>query len=116
MHAIDLAEWFLWTNWTQLMFSQKIMHHYHHTISRFVRKYVVNSLYRCNDQIRYIDNLTGIKISLIDCVGVKRHVNPCGSFCVVSQGKGENRRDVEEMKERGREERGTGMKVKKLKK
>ena len=33
-----------------------------------------------------------------DCVGVKRPVNPCGSFCVVSQKTG--KRDiVEEMKE-----------------
>ena len=80
---------------------------------------------------------------LIDCVGVKRHVNPCGSFCVVSQRKWEDwlclgltirqplwvilcrllekgRKEiediVEEMKDRDSEERGTGMKVKKQKK
>ena len=40
---------------------------------------------------------------------------PCGSFCVVSQRKGEKTEEiVEEMKERNSEERGTGMKVKKL--
>ena len=54
----------------------------------------------------------------IDCVGVIRHVNPCGSFCVVSQRKGEETEEkveekVEEMKERDREERGTGVKYKK---
>ena len=31
------------------------------------------------------------KESIVYCVGVKRHVNPCGSFCVVSQRKGEKR-------------------------
>ena len=42
---------------------------------------------------------------------------PCGSFCVVSQRKGEEIEEtVEEMKERNREERETGMKVKKQKK
>ena len=48
----------------------------------------------------------------------KRHVNPCGSFCVVSQRKGEKeiKETVEEMKERDREKRGSGMKVKKQKK
>ena len=40
---------------------------------------------------------------------------PCGSFCVVSQRKGEKTEEiVEEMKERNSEERGTEMKVKKL--
>ena len=39
-------------------------------------------------------------------VGVKRHINPCGSFCVVSQRNGEEREEiVEEMKERDRGER-----------
>ena len=42
------------------------------------------------------------------------YVNPCGSFCDVSQRKGEE--IVEEMKERDREERGIRMKVKKQKK
>ena len=43
-----------------------------------------------------------------------KHVNPCGSFCVISQSKGEEIEGiVEEMNERGREEKGTGMKVKK---
>ena len=33
-------------------------------------------------------------------VGVQLHVNPCGSFCVVSQKKGEERWEIlEEMKE-----------------
>ena len=41
--------------------------------------------------------------------------NPCGSFCVVSQRK-EMKEIVEKMKERNREERGTGMEVKKQKK
>ena len=42
---------------------------------------------------------------LIDCVGVLRHLNPCGSFCVVSQRKGKKEIEeiVEEMK---REEQG----------
>ena len=52
-----------------------------------------------------------------DCVGDKRHVNPCGSFFAVSQKKGEEIEEiVEQMKERNREERGTGMKGKKQKK
>ena len=55
---------------------------------------------------------------MVECIGVLRHVNPCGSFCVVSQRKGkkEIEETVEEMKERDREERGKGMKVKKQKK
>ena len=44
---------------------------------------------------------------LIDCVGVLRHVNPCGSFCVVFQRKGEERRDS-----RGDEREGQGRKRK----
>ena len=42
---------------------------------------------------------------------------PCGSFCVVSQKKRRKREEeiVEELNERDREERGTGMKVKKRK-
>ena len=35
-------------------------------------------------------------------VGVKRHINPCGPFCVVSQ---RSQEIVEEMKERNRGER-----------
>ena len=52
------------------------------------------------------------------CVGVKWHVNPCGSFCVSlpETGRKEIEEIVEEMKERDREQRGTGMKVKKQKK
>ena len=43
--------------------------------------------------------------------------NTCGSFCVVSQRKGEEIEEiVEEMKEGDREEREAGMKVKKQKK
>ena len=42
---------------------------------------------------------------LIDCDGVYRHVNPCGSFCVVSRRKGEKRRDS-----RGDEREGQGRK------
>ena len=38
------------------------------------------------------------------CVGVQRHVNPCGSFCVVSQRKGEKRRDSRRDERKGREE------------
>ena len=50
-------------------------------------------------------------------LGFNNIVNPCGSFCVVSQRKGEEIEEiVEEMKERERDERGTGMKVKKQKK
>ena len=30
-------------------------------------------------------------IFLIDCVGIKRHVNPCESFCDICQRKGEKR-------------------------
>ena len=40
---------------------------------------------------------------LIDCVGVSRHINPCGSFCV---GRREIEETAEEMKERDRGERG----------
>ena len=40
--------------------------------------------------------------------------NPCGSFCVISKRMGEE--IVEEMKERDRGERGTGVKFKKQKK
>ena len=40
-----------------------------------------------------------------DCAGVKQHVNPCGSFCVVSQRKGEKRRES-----RGDERKGQGRK------
>ena len=59
-----------------------------------------------------MDNLV---LWYIDCVGVSQNVNPCGSFCVVSQRKGEKEIEetVDEMKERDREERGTRMKVKK---
>ena len=41
---------------------------------------------------------------LIDCVLVKWHINPCRSFCVVSQRKGEDRRDSrgDEREEQGR--------------
>ena len=42
--------------------------------------------------------------------------NDTSTFCVVSQRKEEKEEIVEEMKERDREERGTGMKVKKQKK
>ena len=46
------------------------------------------------------------------CVGVQRQINPCGSFCVGSQRKGEKEIEeiVEEMKERDWVERETGMK------
>ena len=45
-----------------------------------------------------------IKYRNIDCVGVQRHVNPCGSFCVVSQRKGEKRKNSrrDEREEQGR--------------
>ena len=36
---------------------------------------------------------------LTDYLGLKRHVNPCGSFCVVSR---EKEKRVEEMNERDR--------------
>ena len=53
---------------------------------------------------------------LIDCWGLTTR-QPFGSFCVVSQTKGEEIEEiVEEMKERDRKESGTGMKVKKQKK
>ena len=43
-------------------------------------------------------------------------LQPCGSFCVVSQGKGEEIEEiVDEIKERDRGEKRTGMKVKKQK-
>ena len=48
---------------------------------------------------------------LIECVGVKWHVNPCGSFCAVSQRKGEKEEIVDEVKERDREVKETEMKV-----
>ena len=51
---------------------------------------------------------------VFDCVGVKWHINPCGSFCVVSQRKGErDRRDSRGDEREVREERGTRMKVNK---
>ena len=50
-------------------------------------------------------------------VGVKRHVNTCGSFCVVSQkGNREIEEMIEEMKEREGQKRGNLIKVKKQKK
>ena len=64
----------------------------------------------------------------VDCVGVYRHVNLCVSFCVVSQRNREKRwvilcrlpekgrKEIEgivEIKERDREERGTGLNGKK---
>ena len=61
--------------------------------------------------IPYI-NLLNLCWILIDCVGVLWHINACGSFCVISQRKGE-KEIVEEMKDRDREERETGMKEKK---
>ena len=62
--------------------------------------------------------VVGLIVEDFDCVGVFRHINPCGSFCVVSQRMGEKATEeiAEEMKERDREERGTGTKVKKQKK
>ena len=41
------------------------------------------------------------------------NVNPCGSFCAVSQRKGEKRRDSRGDEREGQEERGTGVEVKK---
>ena len=45
-----------------------------------------------------------------NCVEVKRHVNPCGSFRFVSHRKGEKRRDSTGDERDRREERGTGNK------
>ena len=42
-------------------------------------------------------------------------MNPCRSFCVISKRKGE-KRSWRRLKDRDREENGTGMKVKKQKK
>ena len=92
---------------------------YHRTYEH--QKMVILS-YNCLKEPIYLDTIASYWIysSIVTfwlCWGLTtRH--PWGSFCVVSQRKGrkEIEERVEEMKERDREERGTGMKVKKQKK
>ena len=58
---------------------------------------------RCHrgSHLGYRNRMILAVLNLIDCVGVEWLVSPCGSFCVVFQRKGENRRDRDSRDERG---------------